>query len=424
MTAAPYKKKFRPKMLKQLMLDCDITQADLARAAGCERPTVNLVANRDDYMPSRIADFRQKVEAHISGRPCCTAWLRQRGLAPADIWKPLPGRGDQRDALPLGHAIRTSRGMHRPAPLRPGDPEEQQREERIEMLTLKARKQFGLFRDPFMEDPNKPFDPDKDMYLSEDHRYIHMAMEETALSAGMMAAIGEVGSGKTWTRKSVVMKLKQKGLRIIFPQIVDKTRITAASICDAIILDLEGKDAKPKNKLEQKTRQVLQILENRTRQNIRMVMIIDEAQDLAANPRILKLFKRFNEMEVDDKKVLGIILIGQPELGDLLDESVHSDMREVIRRIQVAEIQGLNGNIKDYLLLKFKKVKEGAKLSDIITDGAITALGQRLTAKDRAQRDISIAYPLTVNNYMVRAMNAAAAHGEDKVTEDVIVRMI
>jgi type II secretory pathway predicted ATPase ExeA len=139
---------------------------------------------------------------------------------------------------------------------------------------------------------------------------------------------------------------------------------------------------------------------------------------------VLKLFKRFHEIEDGVKKVLGIVLIGQPELGDLLNEGDHYDMREVIRRIQVAEIAGLNGSLKDYLSHKFRRVKPDVRLAEIIDDKAVDALGKRLMAKDEYHRDISVAYPLTVNNYMVRAMNAAAAHGEERVTEDVVNKMI
>jgi type II secretory pathway predicted ATPase ExeA len=196
---------------------------------------------------------------------------------------------------------------------------------------------------------------------------------------------------------------------------IDKTRITAASICDAIILDLS--DETPKLRLEQKTRQVERLLISRSKAGCHVCLIIEEAHDLSV--RILKLLKRFYEIEDGYKKALGIILIGQPELGNLFNEADHYDMREVIRRCQVAVIRGLNGNIKDYLALKFKRV--GVKLDDVITDGAIKALAKRLSDKDTRGKVISNAYPLTINNYVTRAMNLAADMGESKVTEEVIL---
>jgi type II secretory pathway predicted ATPase ExeA len=131
---------------------------------------------------------------------------------------------------------------------------------------------------------------------------------------------------------------------------------------------------------------------------------------------------RFYEFEDGYTKLLGIILIGQPELKDKLDEGDHPDMREVIRRIQIAEIRGLNGNIKDYLTLKFKRV--GAKAEDVFTDEAIASLSKRLTDRDgRTGKTISHAYPGLVNNYAAKAMNLACQMGCEKVTEEVVMEI-
>jgi type II secretory pathway predicted ATPase ExeA len=118
------------------------------------------------------------------------------------------------------------------------------------------------------------------------------------------------------------------------------------------------------------------------------------------------------------RKLLGIILIGQVELKNLFNEGTHIEMREVIRRIQTAEIRGLNGNIKHYLSLKFKRV--GAKAEDIFSDDALETLSKRLTTSDKHNKIISHAYPLIVNNYAARAMNMAYEMGYEKVTEEVI----
>jgi len=95
-------------------------------------------------------------------------------------------------------------------------------------------------------------------------------------------------------------------------------------------------------------------------------------------------------------------------------------MREVIRRVQVAEIRGLNGHLREYLELKFKRV--GVKqIGDIFSDDAFTSMGKRLTSTSRdGKSSISHAYPLTVNNYTARALNLASEMGEAKVTADVV----
>jgi type II secretory pathway predicted ATPase ExeA len=96
-------------------------------------------------------------------------------------------------------------------------------------------------------------------------------------------------------------------------------------------------------------------------------------------------------------------------------------MREVIRRIQTAEIKGLNGNTKQYLTMKFKRIN--VKLDDIFDDNAFAAMTSRLTTKDRRNQAISHAYPLIVNNYAARAMNLAYEMGEKRVTEEVVMAL-
>jgi len=408
--STPYRMKFKPIVLKQLVLDCAISQGDIAEFTGTKRPTVNVAINRG-WIPPTFPHFRRDIEKIIASNVIARAWLHDHGYKLADIWQPLGKKLNNKRPADIGERIRA--GQANKAVVL-GDPAIGKLTQEVEMLTQKARKQFRIFQTPFGDD----IDPTRDVFLSEDHRYIYMAMKETAEHSGMIAVIGEVGSGKTVMRLLFAQEIGQnENMRIIFPRIIDKARITAGSICDAIIMDLAGKDAKIKQKLEQKSRQVEDLIVSRAKSGIRMVMLIEEAQDLAACPRVLKLFKRFHEIEANGKKVLGIILVGQPELGELLNEGDHYDMREVIRRMQVAEIQGLNGSIKEYLAHKFKRV--GLDLKTCITDGAIDALGKRLTTKEGGH-DVSVAYPLTVNNYVIRCMNFAAAHGFEKVTDEVV----
>jgi type II secretory pathway predicted ATPase ExeA len=199
---------------------------------------------------------------------------------------------------------------------------------------------------------------------------------------------------------------------------IDKGRLTAGSICDAIIQDVSSERCKAK--LEDKTRQVQRLLLDRAKSGYRACLIIEEAHDLST--QTLKYLKRFYELEDGYRKLLGIVLIGQTELKHMFNESTNVDMREVIRRVQVAEIKGLNGHLRDYLHLKFKRI--GRPIEDIFADDAFEALTQRLTATDRSGKGkISHAYPLLVNNYTARALNLAFDMGEARITADVVMAL-
>lgn len=401
---------FKPIQLKEMALDCGITQAEVGRVARVSRVMVNLMFNRG-YQPPDHPEVKATVEAMLRANARAMQWLADREMRLEDVWQPL-GK-NLRNATPSG-TIAKMWNTRRTKPMIPGDPGQITVSLEVEMISQEAMKYFKIFRNPFIDDIQK----DSDIYMSEDHRYIEAAMIDAARHGGFLAVIGEVGSGKSVMRRKVVEQLRKDGdVVVIFPQMIDKNRINASSICEAIIMDLS--DQRPKSNLEQKTRQVHQLLLERAKQGFRAVLIIEEAHDLHTST--LKYLKRFYELEDGYRKLLGIILVGQVELKSLFDETIHIEMREVIRRIQTAEIRGLNGNIKDYLTLKLKRV--GAKAEDIFTDGAIEALGRRLTTKDRQNKTISHAYPLMINNYAAKAMNEAYELGEPQVTEMVIMKI-
>ena len=409
-----YKLEEKPIILKELFLSCGINQAEIAVATDLARPTINLVMNRG-YIPSSNKNFRKKVETFIEKDQRAMHWLIERGLKVEDIWVAAYARDYGRQALkyrkPAGTGARIAAGFKNHGFIQ-GDPMKIVIKWEVEMITSEAMKYFKVFRNPFIDDVEK----DSDIYMSEEHRYIEAAMLDCARHGGFLAVIGEVGSGKSIMRKKVALQLKKDGdVLIIFPQIIDKTRLNAGSICDAIIMDVNPSE-KPKTRLEQKARQCQKLLLERSKQNYRSCLMIEEAHDL--NFLTLKYLKRFYELEDGYKKLLGIILIGQTELKDIFSESQHVEMREVIRRVQIAEISGLNGHIKEYLNLKFKRV--GAEMDKIFNTEALTALAKRLTSKDRQNRTISHAYPLLVNNYAAKSMNMACEMGEAKVTEDVV----
>ena len=403
-----YQMSFKPLLLKQLIVDCDIPQGRLAKATGLARPTINLLINRG-YIPAKCKNLKSIIEETIQENQEAMSWLLRRGFKIEDIWQPL-GR-ELRKAAPAGQGMRIA-AARSIKPIMPGDPLAITIKWEVEMITQEAMKHFKIFRNPFIDDIQK----DTDIYMSDEHRYIEAAMIDAARHGGFLAVIGEVGSGKSVMRRKVVEQLRKDGdVLVIYPQMIDKTRLNAGSICDAIVMDISSD--KPRIKLEQKTRQVQKLLLERSKQNYRSVLIIEEAHDL--NVHTLKYLKRFYELEDGYKKLLGIILIGQTELKHMFNESMHVDMREVIRRCQVAEIQGLNGHIKDYLNLKFKRV--GAEAEKIFAPGSLEALSKRLTSKDRNNKVISHAYPLLVNNYAAKAMNMAQEMGETKVSESVVM---
>lgn len=282
------------------------------------------------------------------------------------------------------------------------------------MLTMKAYQKFGLFQDPFQGDVTKA----DDVFLTDETRFIAEFLYQTAKVGGMVALLGESGSGKTTIRRYAMDRIQSEGqkIKIITPRSIDKARLTTSAICDAIIQDCSAE--KPRRTIEAKSRQVERILTNSSRAGYNHVLMIEEAHDLSIPT--LKYLKRFWELEDGFKKLLAIVLIGQVEMKAKLDESQNWEAREVIRRIEVLELKplGTGKEIAEYLDIKFKRLgKERAK---IISDEGCEALTEKLRKQTRRAVVYSVAYPLLINNWVRRAMNEAAELGVDVVDADVV----
>lgn len=299
-------------------------------------------------------------------------------------------------------------GQHSRQPVPEIDPVE------TEMLTKQAKDQFKLFRDPFTDDVQGP----EDVFLSADQRYIREVLFATARHGGFVAVAGESGSGKTTLRRDMLDRIQREGLPVVAiqPRSIDKAVLTASAICHAIIDDLNP-GAKFPRSLEAQARLVERVLTESSRAGNSHVLIIEEAHDL--NISTLKYLKRFWELEDGFKKLLAIILVGQPELKDKLNEQRNYAAREVIRRCEIAELMPLDNVLEDYMRLKFKRV--GADYSAIFAPDAADGIRARLTRPGKTQRDtISMVYPLTVNRLVVRALNYAAEIGEPRVTAEIV----
>lgn len=283
----------------------------------------------------------------------------------------------------------------------------------VEMLSTAARKHFEIFRDPFVDDVQSP----DDVFLSAEQRYIREAMYSTAKHGGILAVVGESGSGKTTLRRDLLDRITRENLPIvpIQPRMIDKSRLTAGSICEAIIRDLSREI--PRQSLESKARQVENILRGSSRAGNSHVLLIEEAHDLTV--ATLKYLKRFWELEDGFKKLLAILLVGQPELKGMLDERVNYEAREFIRRCEIAELMPLNGNLEEYIALKLKRISK--KPSDVFAKDAYDAMRTKLTMKRRGSDGvISMLYPLVVNNLITKAMNLCAEVGAEKIDAEVI----
>lgn len=387
-------------VLKQLLIDLDISQQDFAEIMGISVDTLaRILQGRMPVHPGVRERNMAPIASWISKNRAAMKWLGNRNHDVSDVWKAFDGQGEGKKRAGWRH-------VH----IRLGDPLEIEPREDIEMITRNALRYFKMFNDPFFNDVNAG----KDIFMSAEHRFLREMMLDAAQYGGFVAIVGGVGSGKSVMRKVAVEQLMQDGVRVVFPLIIDKSRVSPSSLIDAIIMDIS--DEAPKRSLEQKTRQAMRLLKARAESGMKQVLIIEESQMI--DKRAFKALKQIHELENGFSRLIGIILIGQPELLKKLDEVSNPDIREVTRRITTAEIQGLGSDVQAYLKHKFTRT--GKNVDDVLADDVYPAITRKLS-RTRGRKTIDKSHPLSVNNLVARAINLAADMGEERVTADLLM---
>ena len=278
-------------------------------------------------------------------------------------------------------------------------------------LSLDAKQHFKLKSDPFAPYLTKL----SDIIMLQSHYYSDEIMK-TSAQAGLFAVItGEVGSGKTTVRDKFIEENKQGSRFIaIIPETKDAGFITAKEIMATIIYELS--EEKPKRSMEALSRQVKKLLKQRQAAGEKCVLIIDEAQDL--HTATLKYLKRLWEMRNGLSSLIGIVLIGQPELETRLYGQNNAEVREVTARTTHARLEPINNELRAYLTRKIKQA--GGNINNIITDDAISYLSEKLTLADRNNKVQQVAYPLETGNIMKLLMNKCVMSGEELITKELV----
>ena len=397
-------RQFQPIRLKAVLADHSIAHEALAKAVlqkngkPLSRSALSFLMNYGEWPThTPAASIRVQVETFLAARCVDPAVI-------ATVWGPD-------DVALVQQNSRQAHGRH-PVPRQTtADSPDFDLPEK-EMLSPAAKKHFAIFRDPFIDEIRSA----EDVYLAADQRYIREAMYQTAKNGGFIAVVGESGAGKTTLRHDLVDRVTKEGHQVLFiqPRVIDKARLTARMVYEAILGDLAPGAVAPQS-LEKLARKVEKTLTESYHLGNRHVLMIEEAQDL--EPRALKHLKRFYELQAGYAKLLSIILVGQPELKNLLDERQHFELREVIRRCEIAELQPLDTKVGEYIAHKFDRMGKG--VSEVFSPDAFDAVVARLT-RDSARGRVSMVYPLVVNNLVTRAMNLAANLGEKLVTAEVI----
>jgi type II secretory pathway predicted ATPase ExeA len=184
-------------------------------------------------------------------------------------------------------------------------------------------------------------------------------------------------------------------------------------ISDAILRAISPL-AKPRLSAESKFAQLHQALKDTHQSGQRTCVVIEEAHCLSIPA--LKHLKRLHELEPNHGygSLISIILIGQPELHIKLSEK-NPEIRELVQRCELVTLQPIAvSELEDFIDHRLKRI--GKKAADVIDQGGITALADRLV-NSAGQSQL---YPLLVGNFLIKAMNDAAQIGSPVIDESIV----
>ncbi len=178
---------------------------------------------------------------------------------------------------------------------------------------------FGLSDNPFAITPDPRF-----LFLSARHTeaLAHLLYGVTE-SGGFIQLTGEVGTGKTTLVRSLLEKLPDN----VDAALVINPRVSVLEFLRSICreLDIAWQPAQTPQDLIDALNARLLAAHAKGR---RVVLIIDEAQGLSAE--VLEQVRLLTNLETREQKLLQIILVGQPELRELLGRT---ELRQLAQRI-------------------------------------------------------------------------------------------
>ena len=257
---------------------------------------------------------------------------------------------------------------------------------------------FKLAHSPFSIAPDPRF-----LYMSERHReaLAHLLYGVKG-GGGFVLLTGEVGAGKTTVCRCFLEQIpKNCNVGYIFnPQLsVDEL---LKSICEEFHIELPEQVGAPgvKTSVDALNTFLLQA-HAAGRHN---VLIIDEAQGLSA--AVLEQLRLLTNLETNERKLLQIILIGQPELRTLLERR---ELRQLAQRV-----------IARYHLDSLSPAETANYVSHRLAVAGIAGASPFPDSLMKSIHQLTEGVPRRINLLCDRALLGAYAEGKASVTRKIL----
>ncbi|ALS99289.1 ExeA family protein [Lacimicrobium alkaliphilum] len=269
---------------------------------------------------------------------------------------------------------------------------------------------FGLADNPFSIAPNPDY-----LYLSPRHKealaHLTFGLRE---SGGFVMLTGEVGTGKTTVSRKLMQQLPQNTQVAMILNPTLSALELLETICDELGITYKDNQAS----LKHYTDLILKHLAENHRRGINTILIIDEAQHLM--PEVLEQLRLLTNLETNREKLLKVVLIGQPELQQLLKRN---ELRQLAQRITARyHLLPLNAQeVKEYVAHRLQVAGGDKGLFKASALGAIYQItgGIPRVINLLCDRALTLAFTkqqLTVHRYLFMVA-AGQILGEDVVRQ-------
>jgi len=260
---------------------------------------------------------------------------------------------------------------------------------------------FGLKEPPFSITPDPSF-----VYLSAAHRdalaHLLYGVGQGGAS-GFVQLTGEVGTGKTTICRCLLEQVPEETKVALVLNSLMTPRELLATICEELGVSTEGITDSNKAMVDALSGYLL----DQHARGRRVVIVIDEAQNLS--PEALEQVRLLTNLETAKEKLLQMVLLGQPELRQLLQRQ---DLRQLSQRITARyHLSPLNQE-ETFAYIKHRMQVAGCQRNPF-RRSAMRALYQRSGGVPRliniiADRSLAGAYARESGSITPALVNAAA----------------